>query len=370
MFIVKGINIVSDHIYLFISSLRGGGAERVCTTLANQLLLKGYKVNLIVINLENSIYHKHLNPNINLVNLNKKHARQTFVSIAKLLRLENPKKIFVFNPQISLMLIILKRILKLQTKIISRNINTLSKDRENQTIMNRFVIDNLYKMLYSKSDLLIAQSTGMKQDLIKNYKVPPHKIKVINNPISPNIIRYQNKVYQTNKKKKQILFVGRLTEQKGLQYLLAALSESIKVYPDITLKIIGEGPLKDKLLDQINQMNLNNNVQLKGFQMNIAPYYLESTVTVLSSIYEGFPNVLIESIALGTPVVAFDCPSGPSEIIIENVNGYLVDYKNSKDLSKKILKALSRVWDRSQIMNTSKIYNEENIIRDYIACIN
>ena len=102
------------------------------------------------------------------------------------------------------------------------------------------------------------------------------------------------------------------------------------------------------------------------FQKNIIPYYLYAKATILTSFYEGYPNVLIESIALGTPVVSFDCKSGPSEIIQNNKNGYLVRYLDVEDLKDKISQILITNFNREDVINTVKKKIKLNIYPNFM----
>ncbi len=364
---------MKKRIDLFINSLRGGGAERVCTTLANGFVDEGYRVNLVVLNLDNSIYDKDLGPEVNLINLNKQHARSAVLAIASYLTKEKPEKVLVFNPQISIILILLRNILGLKFKIISRSINTLSKMKEGQkSIWHKYIVDYLFKKFYSKSDLIIAQSKGMKEDLIQNYNINPKKIEVIYNPVSQRIEETQKNTC-INKRKtdksNEILFVGRLSEQKGLQYLLKSFKVCVELEKDLKLRIVGEGPLEEQLKFKVKQMGLEEKVAFEGFKEDIIPYYLQADVTVLSSVFEGFPNVLVESISLGTPVVAFDCPSGPKEIIKDGKNGFIVRYLDEKDLSKTIIKSLRFNWDIEEIIKTSHLYYSKNVQSYYLRIL-
>ena len=132
---------------------------------------------------------------------------------------------------------------------------------------------------------------------------------------------------------------------------------------------MGEGTLKNELITKINCLSIQDNVIFQGFQTEIFEYYYNASVTALSSHFEGFPNVLIESITVGTPVVAFDCPSGPSEIVIDGVNGFLVEYMNVEELAEKLCTTLEHNWDFRSIQETSNIYSPDVITKKYIDTI-
>ena len=117
-------------------------------------------------------------------------------------------------------------------------------------------------------------------------------------------------------RKKTILAVGRLHEQKGFDLLLQVWAEVEKKYPDWTLRIVGEGPKRTELEEQTMKLKLER-VQLAGGTNNVAKEYTEASLFVLSSRYEGLPLALIEAMWCGVPCVAFDCPHGPAELLTD-----------------------------------------------------
>src|SRR5690606_4579843 len=114
---------------------------------------------------------------------------------------------------------------------------------------------------------------------------------------------------------------------------------------EVILKLLGKGSLENELKKLAKDLGIEDRVIFEGFQEDVISYIISAKVVALTSLYEGFPNVLVESIALGTPVVSFDCQSGPSEIIIDGVNGYLVKYLDKDDFAKKLDLALTKDFD-------------------------
>jgi glycosyltransferase involved in cell wall biosynthesis len=355
-------------IDLFINSLRGGGAERVCVNLANEFVRQGYNVQLNVLNLDSAVYHSDIDEGVIVNNLKQKHARSSIFSILQYLKKDKPSFILVFNHQIAVILVLLRAIFGINTRIISRNINTLSqKKKSEKSIWHKFIVFPVIRLLYKYVDHVIAQSEGMEEDLIDHFGFHPKNITVINNPISTKFIN-ENKKTDTNYNN-QILFVGKLYPQKGVHFLLKAFKICLVRNKNLKLLILGDGPLKRELEDLASELNIKNSVTFKPFTKDIITHYKESKMTVLSSLYEGFPNVLVESIAVGTPVVAFDCPSGPREIILEGTNGFLVDYKNINQLAENILKANEKNWDTEKIIESSRRYYPEVVFKKYTELI-
>ena len=136
---------------------------------------------------------------------------------------------------------------------------------------------------------------------------------------------------------KKVISVGRLTEQKGYNFLIEAWTIIKNKKPDWTLEIYGEGDLYNELFQQIKDSNLENHVFLKGRTNQVQEKIIESSIFALSSKYEGFPMVLLESMACGVPVVSFDCETGPAEIIENNDCGILVENRNVLKLAEALL---------------------------------
>ena len=137
----------------------------------------------------------------------------------------------------------------------------------------------------------------------------------------------------TNKK---IISLGRLNEQKGYNQLINAWTLICNKYPEWSIHIFGNGELKKPLLAEINKNQISDSFFIHDPVTNIIEKYQESAFYVMSSRFEGFGIVLVEAMACGLPTISFDCPNGPSDIITDGEDGFLVENGNIKQLSKKI----------------------------------
>lgn len=358
-----------SKIAMLISGLRNGGAEGVCVTLANGFVERGVEVKLVVLNLDGAVRIKDLDIRVKLTNLNLKNARKSFFLLREFIKENSIDNILVFNFQLTIMLVLIRICTTLNYKIIARNISTLSdKSKYETNLWHKYITHAITRLLYNKSDVIIAQSQGMADDLLANYRIKKEQVIIIHNPIKPEfelLLKEQPCFLSDNKN--EILFVGRLNTVKGLEYILNAFSK--QDFSKYILRIVGDGELKQELQLLADKLGILERVIFEGFQPKTVSFFRNAQVTVLASLYEGFPNVLVESIAVGTPVVSFNCKSGPSEIIQDGVNGYLVKYLDVEDLAYKLKTALEKEWDKEKIKQTALRFESRLIIEQYLRAL-
>lgn len=346
-------------ISFIINDLGPGGAQRVCGNLIDKLKDK-YKVFLLLCNRYNDVYSKEYDfSSITVIDFDKKKKIEIYKPLTKVLREEKFDLVFTFGPELAMLSTKIIKKYKLGTKVISRCINTLSIEFENASFVRRHIYFPLIKKNYKKTDLIIAQSIGMQEDLVSNIHVPSSKIVVINNPVNEKF------TYNPNQARENcMVYAGRLEQQKNVLDLLKAVDdELLKQYK---LYIIGDGSLKETLTQYATDKKLN--VEFVPFTHNIVEFYQKAKCVVLSSLFEGFPNTLIEAISCGTPVVSYDCPSGPKEIITSD-NGLLVEYKNVENLKQKLIECISKDWDYEKVRESSLKYDSKIIIKKYLEVI-
>ena len=164
---------------------------------------------------------------------------------------------------------------------------------------------------------------------------------------------------------KKVISVGRLTPQKNYASLIRAFKNVADKHPDWILEIYGDGPQEIELKSFITKLNLEKHVFLKGFSSNVKEVMINSSIFVLSSIFEGLPLVIVEAMACGLPVVSYACPCGPKDIISEGKDGFLVNINDEIALANKINLLIENEKLRKQMSNAviikSEQYSIENI---------
>ena len=194
-----------------------------------------------------------------------------------------------------------------------------------------------YKIGLRAAKKVIVNSIEFKKIIKKNYNI---NAECVYNPLNKEeIIKLSKKKMLLNffdKKYLNIINVGRLEHQKDHLTLLKAINE-IKNKIKIKLLIIGNGSMQNKLDNFIETNNLENSVKILNNTSNPFPYVIKSDLFILSSIFEGLPNVILEALTLNKFVISTDCSTGPSEILLNGKGGILVRTKDYKSLAKKIL---------------------------------
>ena len=289
-------------ILFVINSLKcKSGMERVAVLLAN-LFQEKLNYEIVIVNRDTSDSYvafplfdkvKVIKVDGNIISFYKK--------LRNIINIEDPDRIIIHNMgKLSLLCSILPK----------KNIELLSIEHVS------FVSRNLYLKVLSKLFyVLIDKVVVLTKSDLKSY--PSKKVFNISN-ISPYPI--SSREYSINSKK--IIAVGRLDYQKNFGDLILAWNKIPKdVISEWTLEIWGEGDEYDNLLYLINKLDIKN-IHLKGIANNMEDVYLSSSFLVMSSLFEGLPMVLIEAQSFGLPIVSFDCPYGPSEVITHDKDGF------------------------------------------------
>lgn len=157
-----------------------------------------------------------------------------------------------------------------------------------------------------------------------------------------NIVAIPNPLPFTNPRQssctnKIVLAIGRFCDQKNFSDLLEIWSITANNISGWTLKLVGDGEYKETLISQINHLKLNGSIQIEPATLDIEPHYSEASIFCMTSKFEGFPMTLLEAQATGLPIVSYNCPCGPSEIVEDGVTGYIVVPGNKEDFANKLI---------------------------------
>ncbi|WP_250436293.1 glycosyltransferase [Hanstruepera flava] len=305
------------HIVFVLPSLAAGGAERILSYVASHLDQSIFNATLVITGYEkDTVYSVE---NLNVVYLNKPRVLKAFGSLFNYLKKEKPDIVVSSIVHLNTMMAFMSPLFW-NTKFVAREANVLSVlNKHNpytKSIFPKFMIVLAYKLV----DCIICQSKDMRDDMINNYSVKASKTVLINNPITNSFKTKSESQEKTSPIK--FITIGRLSKEKGHIRIIDALS---KLNYPFQYTIIGKGPEKEAIFDYINQKKLIDSIQYIEYTNEVEHYLADSDLFLQGSYSEGFPNVLIESSVIGTPILAYDGVGGLDEIIEVGKNGYIAN---------------------------------------------
>lgn len=360
------LSIQKNKITFLINTLSGGGAEGVCINIANALAKKGYDIDLVVLNLKGNEYVSRIDSRLNFVNLDVSNSRYAFGALKSYIKSSGMNVVLSFNYELSVLLVLVRYLSELKYKIIGRNIIALSqKKKNNKGFWRKYIVAKLIDVFFVRVDHVVNQCLAMEADLIEVYPLLKGKTSAIYNPINSTIQNSFDSDVGFTKEEKYILCVGRLETQKGFDLAIKSFFEFSKTQPEFRLKIVGQGTLEEPLKKLVRSLDIQHKVDFEGFKKNTSNYFLNATCTLLTSNFEGFPNVLLESICLGTPVVSVDCNSGPREIVVDGINGKLVTDWDAISISKALCSVCLSDWDRKKLNESVAKFHLDEILVHY-----
>lgn len=307
-------------IDFYISSLSGGGAEKVLVTIANKLAELGNSVSIISLEMRPQFYVPNQDVNIiKIKNTGKLSWLKDLFRIRKYMNSSNAEVSISFLTRCNLLVLFLG--LFTSKKIIV-------SDRNNPLKEHSKFIFLLQNLLYLRANQIIVQTQQIKSYYWKALK---NKITVIENPI--DTVALNNQIKKVPKRENVILSMGRLEKQKDFKSLIKAFSLISDKHPDWRVEVFGFGNMQKELQEYVSSFNLSNKFLFRG--RTATPYYemKRASIFVLSSFYEGFPNVLCEALYAGDLCISSDCVSGPREMIDHGENGWLFGVGNSTQLA-------------------------------------
>ena len=330
-------------IAIFIRSFHGGGAEKVMLYLAKNFVELGLKVDLLLPRAEGQ-YLEQLPSEVKLVDLESQWIPASLPKLVSYLRKQRPTALLAALHYPAEIAILAKHIAKVNTRVIVSERNTLSVEAKNIKQLSVRMTPLAAKLFYPWADGIIAVSQGVAKDLAKVTSIPLENIQVIYNPAFSSELPIKSKEsvehpWLQSGESPVILGVGRLYPQKDFSTLIRAFAK-VRQISSARLMILGIGPQEQELKALIKELDLEKSVAMPGFVQNPYAYMAKAAVFVLSSAWEGFGNVLVEAMAVGTPVISTNCPSGPAEILANGKYGYLTPVGDDAAMAEAIFKVL------------------------------
>jgi len=365
---VDRVTIRAERILLVLPSLERGGGERVLLQLAGSFLDAGREVHVVAL-LGGGPLRSHVPDGVTLHELidagdaPKALALvwRAFPRLVSLIRTVRPHAVLSTMTGTNLLVALACMRALTSARLVLREASSLVNTK---SALKRLAM----RWLYRRADGLVAVSAGVAQDL-RGLGLADDRIHVIRNPVDQERLRQLadvGPVLSEIEGTPYVVALGRLTEAKDYPFLLRAYAAS-KLFRSHRLAIVGEGEQRDMLESLVRELGIADRVLFPGALDNPFRVLAGAALLVLSSRWEGYPNVLLEALALGVPVVATDCTHGPREILDGGRYGRLVPVGDATALSRAMEREMER--PSSEFEAVLAIHNPQVVVSNYLALL-
>lgn len=334
---------MAKRIALLFSNFHTGGIQRVRLKLAKGFIERGLDVDLVVINSSGEL-HSRIPHGVKTIDLKAGRTLLALPSLVRYLKNHPVDALLSSQPHINALAVVARRLARKSVRLVVGEHTDLGQILEYES--GEHFRPYLIRLFYPHADQILAVSQGVAESITRGARIGPRKIQVIYNPIELAILEAKSIELPTHpwlldETIPVILAVGRLNIAKDYPTLIRAFG-LLQKKRELRLVILGDGGERTRLERIIAEENLDDCVALPGFVDNPYAYMSRASAFVLSSVFEGFPNALLEALACGVPVVSTNCHSGPMEILAGGQYGALVPVGDAAAMAEAIAFALDQ----------------------------
>ena len=355
-------------IAILLPNLVSGGAERVNVNLANELVRRGYAVDVVLLSATGEFLTE-LAPEIYVVDLRVKSIRWALPGLVRYLRYARPVVMLACMWPLTVVALWARKVARLPIRMVVAEHTTWSQDEIASTFFGKLKVRWSMNRSFPGADSIVAVSHGAADDLARLARLDRKAITVVYNPIvgenkPPATLPMQPTEWWTGAHRR-VLAVGTLKQIKDYATLLRAFAR-LRQFVDARLLILGEGVCRPMLEELTRRLGIETSVFMPGFAKDTSPYYCHAELHVLSSTGEGLPTVIVEALSAGTPVVSTDCPSGPREILNGGQFGRLVPIGDAEALANAMRESLATVHNSDVLKARAQEFTIDKAVDRYI----
>ncbi len=359
-------------ITLFISFSGEGGVERMISNLIHEFVRQGHPVDLLLIKARGE-HLKQLPPEVNIIKLGSDHSALTLWPLIRYMRKHKPKCMLVAKHRAIVIAVLARALAGVETRIIGRLGTNLSRALEGKNALRKWLWHAPMRKIYPKVDLIIPVSEGVLDDIASITHLDHSKLRVIRNPvITPQMYQLADQPVEhpwfSEGEPPVILGAGRFTRQKDFITLIKAFAK-VRQQQACRLVLLGYGALQTEYEALATELGVAEDISMPGFTSNPYAYMKRADLFVLSSAWEGSPNVLSEALAQGTPVVATDCPSGPREVLRGGKVAPLTPVGDVEAMAKAMIETINNPPPSKSLQDAVSEYTAQKSAQHYLEAL-
>jgi glycosyltransferase involved in cell wall biosynthesis len=333
-----------------------GGAELAAVRHAEALARQGWMTDLVVA--RSAPEQIAIPDGVRAVRLGASRAHRSLPALCRYLRDERPGIVIAHQRRVARIALLADLLGASSAPTVAVEHSMFSRDRAHWNPMIRPWLAGVTATLYQRAAALVHVSDCAARDLEIGLGLPAGTVRTMYNPVAVTAgERRSEGPSGGGVAEDRIAYVGRLVPEKDVTTLIQAFRSVLATHPDLRLDILGDGPDRERLHRRVESWVLQDRIVFHGYVGDPAPMVRDSRLLVLSSRQEALPTVLIEALALGTPVVSTSCPCGPAEILAGGRFGVLVPVGSVEGLAEGIREALARDWDRDALIRRASRFS-------------
>ena len=359
------------RIACFFATSGHSGVDRIMQRLLPAIAARGYAVDLLKL----AGHGPEISPasNLEVIELGAAHVLSAVPALSRYLRRAAPAVLFSDKDRVNRAAWVAHRLARSRARLVFRNGTTVSMDLRRRKPLDRLMQGLSMRLLYGRPDAIVMPSRGAAEDFARLARLDVDRIRVVPSPVvSPDLDAAASEPithpWFAEKTLPVIVSAGELCDRKDFETLLRGFA-LLSARTAARLVILGRGKRRERLLALAGEIGVAADVDLPGFVPNPYPYLARADLFALTSRWEGMPVVLIEALAVGTPVVATDCPSGPREILADGRIGALVPVGDPSALSAAMAATLAARPDPALLKSAAAPYSIAASTDAYLAAM-
>ena len=332
-----------SRIAFLLATSGHSGVDRAMQLLIPELASRGYRVDLLHVRRHGPYLGDNI-PGVNIVDLGTKHTYSSLPAVIRYLRKNRPAVLFSDKDRVNRVALLARFLARSKTRLVVSTGTTVSIDLANRRPVDRWLQRFSIGRFYPFADAVVVPSQGVADDMAAYTGLPREAITVAPRPVIPQALRLNSQPkpdhpWFHNRDVPLIVSAGELSARKDFETLLRGFAILNSNRP-CRLMILGRGKRRDNLLQLAQELGIEKQLELPGFVDSTYPYIAHADLFAFTSRWEGLGFVLLEALAVGTPVVSTDCPNGPSEILQQGKYGKLVPVGDQISLASAMAQTL------------------------------